>query len=717
VNELDFWRRSATLIKSSPAMNGVPLISLVFAAFVAIIPATAQPNFTQVHPRGPLLIERNTNQFVDVAFNEGRHVVVGEGIYTSTDEGRTWSKTVQNSSRDDTHNAIIFADNKFIAVGAYGSIATSSDGLEWTLTQLPNASESTYGQGVAFGGGRFVVTAGTGRIDTSEDALNWRTFQRWSSPAIAYGNGRFVTLALFDAIKGLFSPDGETWTEFVANIPVWLDPTCTDATNCFKLNRINDLIFLDGQFLALTRYIKLNPRFIQSEFRAIIFTSADGQHWTEKTIGGAWPSADGRLTPIGDRIILTPFDGIAGLPPHVYSWDRDFGTPTFHLAWIDPLRGVAGTESSVVGISARKGVWRTADYRDTAVGTNWIGGNIAENLVDVARSGSMVVGCVAEGSVLVSTNKLVTSRTIRLSSGYTGLGLSAVEFGANQFVVVGQQGSIFTATNGVDWTKRPVTNTNELSDVIYSGSMWVAVGAKGTILSSSNGAEFTARNSGVEADLNAIVFAEGKFVAVGDGGTILTSPDGITWALRTTDPTELRAVTYGAGKFVAFGSDGTARSSSDTVQWDSANVAAIFSDVGYANGLFVACDGTAARPSRAFYYSTDAINWTESRVSEFGPRGVSVVDGENWLTGERLSIWRTAPTLAFSWAADGAALLAVQPDIPADFVIQSAESLARNAWQPIATFSNINSPTSWSDTNVSQSTRFYRVVRTERTGQ
>ena len=103
-----------------------------------------------------------------------------------------------------------------------------------------------------------------------------------------------------------------------------------------------------------------------------------------------------------------------------------------------------------------------------------------------------------------------------------------------------------------------------LYSITYSESLglFISVGNNGTILTSSDGINWTSRTSGVSKDLNSITYSEslGLFVVVGENGTILTSSDGINWTSRTSGvSTWLYSVTYSEslGLFVVVGENGT----------------------------------------------------------------------------------------------------------------------------------------------------------------
>jgi hypothetical protein len=69
-----------------------------------------------------------------------------------------------------------------------------------------------------------------------------------------------------------------------------------------------------------------------------------------------------------------------------------------------------------------------------------------------------------------------------------------------------------------------VGTTQHLRGVVAAGDQFVAVGNSGTILVSSNGVVWNPRPSGVTVDLVGVAWSGKTFVAVGVGGTIVSSP-------------------------------------------------------------------------------------------------------------------------------------------------------------------------------------------------
>jgi hypothetical protein len=108
-------------------------------------------------------------------------------------------------------------------------------------------------------------------------------------------------------------------------------------------------------------------------------------------------------------------------------------------------------------------------------------------------------------------------------------------------VAVGDNGSIYSSTNGITWAKVTSGTTEWLRGVAFSG-VFVAVGENGKILRSSNGASWSAITSGTSQHLNRVRYlgtgGSGYFVAVGNHGVALSSSNGnAPWTSLNTGTT------------------------------------------------------------------------------------------------------------------------------------------------------------------------------------
>jgi formylglycine-generating enzyme required for sulfatase activity/sugar lactone lactonase YvrE len=128
---------------------------------------------------------------------------------------------------------------------------------------------------------------------------------------------------------------------------------------------------------------------------------------------------------------------------------------------------------------------------------------------------------------------------IVLQAGTTST-LKAVAYGNNQFVAVGDAGTMVTSSDGTNWTSRPSGASATLWKVVYGNHRFVVVGDGGTLLSSPDGITWTHCNSGTSLSLFGAAFANGTFLVVGGpreqtrdiGDVALTSVDGLTWTGR-----------------------------------------------------------------------------------------------------------------------------------------------------------------------------------------
>ena len=100
----------------------------------------------------------------------GLYVAVGDtgAIYTSSDSATTW--TVQASGTASNLYGISYVNGNFIAVGASGTLLTSTDGTTWTTQASMTGSNL---RGVAYGASTYIAVGDTGAIVSSPDAATW----------------------------------------------------------------------------------------------------------------------------------------------------------------------------------------------------------------------------------------------------------------------------------------------------------------------------------------------------------------------------------------------------------------------------------------------------------------------------------------------------------------------------------------------------------------
>jgi hypothetical protein len=164
--------------------------------------------------------------FQSIIYQNGKFYAVAndEFIYTSVN-GIDWT---QITTTTEYLTDIIFADNKFVAVGTnisgatYTSIEVSTNGVSWTeYNPMVNVALET----ITYGNGKFVAAGDGGpgysnnTVITSTDGINWTlsiTSGVYGIRKLAYGNGKFVgvsSLMTAGVNQIFYSNDGITWNQ------------------------------------------------------------------------------------------------------------------------------------------------------------------------------------------------------------------------------------------------------------------------------------------------------------------------------------------------------------------------------------------------------------------------------------------------------------------------------------------------------------------------
>ncbi len=128
----------------------------------------------------------------------------------------TWAMP---STSNQTFNGIAYGNNLYVAIGDNGTIAASSDGINWTTKTYANLNAPL--KGITYGNGMFVAVGDSnnfGAVFTSTDGLKW--YRRYAGTTngsglltgVAYGGGKFVAVSGgWD--KVVVSSDGLSWEE------------------------------------------------------------------------------------------------------------------------------------------------------------------------------------------------------------------------------------------------------------------------------------------------------------------------------------------------------------------------------------------------------------------------------------------------------------------------------------------------------------------------
>lgn len=113
------------------------------------------------------------------------------------------------------------------------------------------------------------------------------------------------------------------------------------------------------------------------------------------------------------------------------------------------------------------------------------------------------------------------------------------------------RGTVFTSSDGLDWTTMTITGTTYLHSVEFDGGRWMAVGDSGVVLTSTNGFEWTRTNIPGGEKLTNVLCANGHWVVGSATGKIYTTTDLSSWRLQFTGAGAVSGFAAGNGKFMA----------------------------------------------------------------------------------------------------------------------------------------------------------------------
>lgn len=301
--------------------------------------------------------------------------------------------------------------------------------------------------------------------------------------------------------------------------------------------------------------------------------------------------------------------------------------------------------------------------------------------------------------------------------------LDDVAFGNGVFVAIGRGPKmVLTSPDGQTWTKREPALSGCM-EVIFDGTRFTALLSGGFIAVSTNGADWAQpARVPVKNDVGGLAFGNGTHVEVGYKKTgfppeVFSSIDFTNWVPRDSKLSEnLMNVGFGLGLFIAVGQGGSLATSPDGIEWTPRTVphTGFIWDVALGAGHLVA----AAQWGRLLT-STNGINWTRRETElPWHLTDVAYGDGSFVAVGWDGQLLQSDPLQAtapgnslrisncrrdsgqFSFTFNGVVGKAYQVQISSDL----------HQWAPLASVQCTQTPTTFSDSSTT-SPRFYRLVQ------
>jgi hypothetical protein len=287
-------------------------------------------------------------------------------------------KTVDSPFSSDEILAIAYGSNKFVVGTKWGKMATSPDGVTWTPVDV--SSTFTNLGAIIYANNKFAAVGG-GKFATSPDGINWTVQSSSSSvPAlIAYGNGTWVAGGSLGNMA--YSTDGGvTWTAVAGK------PLGTMSAGIYR--EVDAIAYGNGTFVAVSS---------DSAVSEITATSADGITWTtvtDGTYGKAIAFGNGKFVAVRNNgKIATSTDGTTWTPVTTTAFDYQdkWGNPKegyFNAIIYEGGKFVAGGSNGKIATSPDGTTW-------TAVGDKILGTDEYDEVISIGAiaygNGTVVV--------------------------------------------------------------------------------------------------------------------------------------------------------------------------------------------------------------------------------------------------------------------------------------------------------------------------------------
>ena len=161
--------------------------------------------------------------------------------------GITWTAVSDSTFGNTVYDriyAIAYGNNRFVAGGANGKMAYSTDGISWTSVSDSKFGTSSIGT-IAYGNGTFVAVGESGKMAYSTDnGVTWtgitganNTFGNTNIiSGITWGNDKFIAVGQYGSMA--YSADGITWTAI------------SNTVNTFGNININEIAYGNDTFVA-----------------------------------------------------------------------------------------------------------------------------------------------------------------------------------------------------------------------------------------------------------------------------------------------------------------------------------------------------------------------------------------------------------------------------------------------------------------------------------
>lgn len=464
--------------------------------------------------------------FEGVTASAQRAIAVGDNgsIYSSTN-GVDWGQVTSGTT--EWLRGVAFGNGVYVAVGENGKILRSTGGNSWSPVPSGTTADLNRVRYVGSNGGGQFIAVGSGGVALSSatGTAPWTSLASGTTNQLYDVATNDTGLLLVGDQEVRFRPAGSpTWSNHLAlptnAPPAWVYLSASGNSNRWLVAGRTGFL-LEGSRTNVAADYTWQP-------------SPDSSHawlWDVTVQNGIYVA-------VGDlATIQTSLDGIL--------WAREV-VPVPHTNTV--LLGVGGNTNLLLAVGNGGTVLLSRAGLTNLAITNYVGTNIVvtnstfetlgviwtnipafttNSLQGVAATENLFVVAGESGTIFTSSD--VTNWTPRVTP--TANFLTSVAIGTNACVAVGSLGTLLRAgPDGASWTGVPLGTTNWLYRVRWLDGQFVVVGQNGAIYTSADATTWTARNSGTTRWLTDVTQVDGQWFASGYQGTLLTSSNLAAWS-------------------------------------------------------------------------------------------------------------------------------------------------------------------------------------------
>lgn len=480
------------------------------------------------------------------------------GFISVSTDGINWSYT--KSDFTVYPQQIAYSGTKYLVSYSTSGLLSSTDLINWT--DNPSFSSAI---GLTWTGSSFVAVGSFGYIRMSPDGVTWTdsitpedahyslfSVSSNGNTLVAVGyefNTQYYQTRYYDLVYTSFD-GGTTWIK-------------RSSAGDYDYTRCTRVRFLNGKFVVLGQDGSIR----QSINGANLPQPGDDSHVPSTGPFSTTPFAldTGNIGSVIHQDTDWEFSTNSTFLPVVYaSYANWVGKIDYSPADTSPLNHSTSyfVRARHRAASGQVSQWSPpVAFRTSEPGVHWKTRNSGTTNAIWATAASPTIAIAVGLSNLILTSTNGITWTPRFPSLPTSDFYAAVWTGS-RFLIGGTNGVTATSLDGINWSGVPTPTSNAIFDITVANSVILAVGDNGVILRAINGGlGWVNKTSNVSYPLLGVASDGSQFVAVGAGDSgftpnILISADSDYWTTSYYGAVVnhvLTTVAFGAGKFIAGG--------------------------------------------------------------------------------------------------------------------------------------------------------------------